>query len=47
VIILSKSTQVIAGALPFDTARFEATATKKIEDEEVKALVTRDLWKKQ
>lgn len=47
VIILAKSTQVIAGALPFDTARFEATATKKIENEEVKALVARDLWKKQ
>lgn len=47
VIILAKSTQVIAGALPYDTARLEATATKKIENEEVKALVTRDLWKKQ
>ncbi len=46
VIILAKSTQVIAGSLPFETARYEAGSTKKIENEELKALVARDLWKK-
>lgn len=46
-IILSKSTQVIAGNLPFEAARYEASATKSIQNEEVKTLVTKDLWKKQ
>jgi len=47
VIVLAKSTQVIAGNLPFEAARYEASATKSIQNEEVKSLVNKDLWKKQ
>jgi ABC-type uncharacterized transport system ATPase subunit len=46
VCILPRGTIILAGALPVDVARFEATATHKIESEEVKALVSKELWKK-
>lgn len=45
--ILPRSTAVLAGALPFDSARYEATATHSIKNEEVKTMITKDLWKKQ
>lgn len=41
--ILPRSTAVIAGNWPIENERYEAGATKKLS-EEVKALVTKDLW---
>ena len=44
--ILPRSTAVLAGALPYDFSKLEASAAHSIKNEEVKALITKDLWKK-
>lgn len=46
VCILPRGTIILAGALPSDVARFEASASHSIKDEGVKALVSKELWKK-
>ena len=45
VIVLPKSTQVIAGWLDFDESRYEAD--NPIKSEEVKQMLKKSLWKKQ
>jgi methionyl aminopeptidase len=44
--ILPRSTAVLAGALPYDLSKLEAAAAHSIKNEEVKALIAKDLWKK-
>lgn len=44
VAVLPRSTAVLAGNLPFDEGRFDNE--NSLQSEEVKALVTRELWKK-
>jgi len=45
VAVLPRSTQVIAGNLPFDVTRFEST--NSVKNEELKTLLASDLWKKE
>lgn len=44
VAVLPRSTVVLAGALPFDEGRFDTE--NSLQNEEVVALVKRDMWKK-
>lgn len=46
VCVLPRSTAILAGALPLDAAKL-AGASKSVKDEELKAHIAKDLWKKQ
>jgi hypothetical protein len=43
--VLPNSTVILCGDLPFDKSKFETT--NSIQNEEIKTLISQDLWKKE